>query len=183
MVPEATAGRNDNPQDHIREENCSFEALSLLRVNDHWTSFSQRCASEEGEGPRMRVQPPDRSDKARDLRQRSTESEALLWEHLRNRRFQGRKFRRQRPIGPYFADFCCEDLRLVVEVDGGSHDNEHAAEYDRERDEYMRQCGFTVVRVRDDDVVQHIDEVKMILANTISRIIFDRVVATNTDRQ
>ena len=128
------------------------------------------------------MQPPDRSDKARDLRTRSTKSEGLLWAQLRNRRFQGRKFRRQRPIGPYFADFCCDDLKLVVEIDGGSHDNEHAAEYDAERDEYMRQCGFRVLRVRDDDVIQHIDEVKMILANTISKIIFNRVMANNNDR-
>jgi len=130
----------------------------------------------------MDQQPPDRSDKARDLRSRSTESESLLWEQLRNRRFQNRKFRRQRPIGPYFADFCCEDLRLVVEIDGGSHDNDHAVEYDAERDEYMRQCGFTVLRVRDDDVEQHIDDVKMILANLVSRIIFDRAAATESAR-
>src|SRR5947209_820275 len=112
----------------------------------------------------MYLQDSDRDEKAKELRSRQTETEVILWGQLRNRLFQGRKFRRQRPIGPYFADFCCEDLKLVVEIDGAVHDTEHAQEYDKERDEYMRQCGFTVIRVRADDVENHLDKVKDILA-------------------
>ena len=48
--------------------------------------------------------------------------ERRLWALLRDRRLKGLKFRRQRPIGPFFADFCCLDPKLVVEVDGVSHD-------------------------------------------------------------
>ena len=57
--------------------------------------------------------------RARALRTSSTDAEALLWHHLRDRRLAGYKFRRQRPIGAYFADFACLESALVVELDGG----------------------------------------------------------------
>jgi len=60
-------------------------------------------------------------DRARVLRRNSTPAEVILWRDLRNRRFDGHKFRRQRPIGPFIADFYCAALALVIELDGDSH--------------------------------------------------------------
>jgi very-short-patch-repair endonuclease len=74
-----------------------------------------------------------------------TESEARLWSALRGRRL-GAQFRRQVPLaGRYIADFCAPALRLVVEVDGGSHANKQQA--DRRRDAALAELGYRVVRV------------------------------------
>ena len=61
------------------------------------------------------------TEKARDLRQSSTDAERLLWKHLRAKGLEGLKFRRQEPIGNYIVDFVCFNRGLVVEVDGGQH--------------------------------------------------------------
>ena len=59
--------------------------------------------------------------RARELRRTMTDAEAKLWSRLRDGRLLGTKFRRQVPIGSYIADFCCRNLKLVIEVDGGQH--------------------------------------------------------------
>lgn len=58
---------------------------------------------------------------ARKLRRDTTEAEKLLWKHLRNRNLAGLKFRRQHPVGRYVTDFCCEEEKLIVDLDGGQH--------------------------------------------------------------
>lgn len=76
-------------------------------------------------------------------------SEALLWNELK-RSALGVKFTKQKPIGNYVADFYCKELKLVIEVDGCSHNDKY--EYDVERDAYMRSIGITVLRIEDKDV-------------------------------
>ena len=60
-------------------------------------------------------------DHAREMRGEPTDAERKLWQHLRAGRFDGLKFRRQYPIPPYIADFCCVDKKLVIELDGSQH--------------------------------------------------------------
>jgi len=67
------------------------------------------------------------------------------------------KFRRQHPIGPYLADFCCPEAFLVVEVDGGQHSEQVAA--DQSRTEYLRVRGFKVLRFWNNEVLHHTDAV------------------------
>lgn len=95
--------------------------------------------------------------RARILRGNATEAEALLWSRLRDRRLTGHKFRRQRPIGPYFADFACLEARLVVELDGGQH--VEAAAYDAARTLAMEREGFRVLRFWNNEVLTQIDAV------------------------
>ncbi len=78
-------------------------------------------------------------DQARALRRETTEAEALLWKHIRNRQLAGLKFRRHHPIGRYVADFCCEEEKLVVELDGGQHAVE--ADDDEQRTQYIEKHG------------------------------------------
>lgn len=78
--------------------------------------------------------------RARALRQSLTDAESLLWFRLRNRQFMGLKFRRQRPIGNYIADFACLEIGLVIELDGGQHTEQIA--YDTRREEAMKAQGF-----------------------------------------
>jgi len=69
----------------------------------------------------MRKIPDHQLQLARQFRGQETATEALLWKHLRGKSLAGAKFRRQRPLGRYIADFCCDAARLVVEIDGSIH--------------------------------------------------------------
>ena len=79
---------------------------------------------------------------AKYLRSNQTEAEQRLWYHLRAQRFMGLKFKRQKPIGTYIADFVCIELRLLIEADGG----QHGGDADAERDAWFRAHGYTVLR-------------------------------------
>ncbi|MGE5504423.1 MAG: endonuclease domain-containing protein [Actinomycetota bacterium] len=93
---------------------------------------------------------------ARTLRRNATEAERRLWSRLRDRQLDGHKFRRQQPIGPYFADFCCWEARLVVEVDGGQHaDSRH----DEVRTAWLAERGWQVLRFWNNEVLGNTDGV------------------------
>ena len=69
--------------------------------------------------------PPLSRNRARRLRREETDAEHRLWLHLR-RHQQGVQFRRQHPLGPYIVDFCCVERMLIVELDGGQHEDQRA---------------------------------------------------------
>jgi very-short-patch-repair endonuclease len=101
------------------------------------------------------------------LRKRPTDAEQLLWRHLRMKQMEGLKFRRQQPIDHYIADFVCFENRIIIEVDGG----QHAAEgnKDKERDSYVQQLGFKVLRFWNNEVFQNITGVlEVIRENCLS---------------
>ena len=80
------------------------------------------------------------------LRKRSTSAEADLWEMLKSKKPDRRKFRRQYSIGSYIVDFCCPSEKLVIELDGDSHGEYHKIKDDEIRDKYMESLGFIVLR-------------------------------------
>ncbi len=88
--------------------------------------------------------------RARQLRREQTKAELELWMRLRGSQL-GVKFRRQHPIGPYIADFCCLERQVVIEVDGGQHAERTQA--DMERSKYMEDHGFRVLRFWNDQVL------------------------------
>ena len=90
----------------------------------------------------------------RELRTDGTKSEAFLWQLLKNKQ-TGYRFNRQKPILRYIADFYCHELRLVVEVDGESHNIGGRWEHDRQRDKEMSAIGLRVVRIWDHDVISN----------------------------
>ena len=90
------------------------------------------------------------------MRSVRADAEATLWRQLRAYRFAGHKFKRQQPIGNYIVDFVWFEARLVVEVDGGQH-NESVA--DEARDEWLASQGFVVLRFWNNDVLQNIEGV------------------------
>ncbi|MBY5347395.1 endonuclease domain-containing protein [Rhizobium leguminosarum] len=94
--------------------------------------------------------------RARSLRQTENDAEDKLWNELRDRWLSGNKFVRQLPIGPYFADFACRELRLVIEIDGSQH-----AESRRDgiRDVFMTDNGWSVVRFWNVDVLRALPSV------------------------
>ena len=103
----------------------------------------------------------------RDLRQTSTEAEKILWEQLRNRKLNGLKFRRQHPLDKFVADFYCHEKRLVIELDGAVHDDKEVKEYDKTRTYILNELGITVMRFRNDEVINDMQKVlKMITEHT-----------------
>ena len=97
------------------------------------------------------------NEHARALRRRMTEAEKLMWSKLRGRRFDGIKFKRQKPIAGYIVDFVALDSKLIVEIDGGQHAERAAADAARTR--VLEEAGYHVVRFWNHDVLRNIDGV------------------------
>src|SRR6516225_8322257 len=98
----------------------------------------------------------ERRQFAKALRKTMTEAEQLLWRHLRAHRMSDQKFRRQQPVGPYIVDFVHFGARLVVEADGGQHNDSTG---DARRDAWLRSQGFRVLRFWNNDILQNIEAV------------------------
>ncbi|MGE8396782.1 MAG: endonuclease domain-containing protein [Comamonas sp.] len=96
---------------------------------------------------------------AQTLRQASTEAEQLLWRHLRARQLGGFKFRRQYPLGAYVLDFVCLEKHLVVELDGGQHNEPEQMRHDQIRTSWLQAQGFEVLRFWNHEVLQQNNDV------------------------
>jgi len=91
---------------------------------------------------------------ARVLRKEQTETEVLVWEALRDRRFLGLKFRRQHIIKEYVVDFYCRKHKLAIEIDGKIH--EHQEDYDSNRQAEIESAGVTMIRISNTEVKKDI---------------------------
>jgi very-short-patch-repair endonuclease len=104
--------------------------------------------------------------RARRLRRDGTAVERRLWHKLRNAQIGEASFRRQHPAGPYILDFYCAALQLVIELDGGQH--AQAESRDRQRDEWLKQRGVTMLRFWNSDVTENLAGVLEVIAAKIS---------------
>jgi very-short-patch-repair endonuclease len=95
---------------------------------------------------------PPQIIRARKLRKNATYAERVLWSALKGKQLKGLKFRRQCPLGDYFADFVCLSARLIVELDGVQHEEQAHVRYDRRRTMWLCGRNFRVVRFSNDDV-------------------------------
>ena len=102
---------------------------------------------------------------ARQLRRESTDAERRLWWLLRDRRLVGHKFRRQCPIGSYFADFACIERKIIIELDGGQHVDQCA--YDDRRSAWLEARGWRVMRFWNDDVLLRMDDVLEVIVGAL----------------
>jgi very-short-patch-repair endonuclease len=104
---------------------------------------------------------------ARRLRRDGTDVERRLWQRLRNGQVCDAPFRRQHPAGRYVLDYCSA-LALAVELDGGQH--AAAGMRDRERDQWLRQRGVTVLRFWNSDVIENLDGVLEVIAAKVGEL-------------
>jgi very-short-patch-repair endonuclease len=95
--------------------------------------------------------PPTTTRNARSLRSNLTDAEQLLWQALRQKQLHGNRFRRQHPIGKYIADFACIEQKLVIELDGGQHQEQ--AIYDAQRTAFIETQGWRVLRFWNNEVL------------------------------
>lgn len=93
---------------------------------------------------------------AQSLRKNQTEAERIFWNAVRDKRLQGYKFRRQFPVGPYYADFACLEAMLIVEIDGGQHSENKKDEIRTAR---LEKEGYAVLRFWNNDVLENIEGV------------------------
>ena len=101
---------------------------------------------------------------ASELRKNGTKAEACIWKHiLKAGKLNKYKFRRQRPVLNYIADFMCFELMLIVEVDGLSHIHKEVIEKDKHRQKELEDIGFTVIRFNDEEVLSDIENTKRVL--------------------
>jgi very-short-patch-repair endonuclease len=109
---------------------------------------------------------PATIDYARQLRKKSTPAEKLLWQRLRNRKLEGFKFLRQYPIRVsimnhtefYIADFCCCEMKLIIELDGEIHDRQIECDVLRERE--LHNSNYEIIRFNNSDVLNNMDDVE-----------------------
>jgi very-short-patch-repair endonuclease len=102
--------------------------------------------------PHSNIAPKTRN-RAKKLRTELTKAEAAMWNMLRDFRPRGARFRRETPIGPYIADFAWLSARVIVEVDGDSHETSRGKSHDIQRDQFLRNEGFSILRFDNAQVI------------------------------
>ena len=114
--------------------------------------------------------PSDLFSKAQFLRRNETKAEKLLWEKLRNNQLEGLKFRRQHPVNIYIADFYCHKFKLIIELDGDYHNQEEQKQKDEVRTEVLRLNGLKIIRFKNEEVEQDINQVLTTIKNKIEQL-------------
>lgn len=122
--------------------------------------------------PHSNITPKTR-ERARKLRTELTRAEAKMWDLLRDFRPRGARFRRETPIGPCIADFAWLSKKIVIEVDGDSHETDEGRAHDRVRDAWMKHQGYTVLRFDNADLSDAEDHVFLEIEKAISRYLDD----------
>lgn len=105
---------------------------------------------------------------AKNLRHDMTNAETILWNFLRAKKFNGYKFRRQQPIGKYIVDFVCMNAKLIIEIDGGQHNFDENILADQKRTNFLKNCGYKVIRIWNNDIFENIDGVLEYIENTLA---------------
>ena len=108
--------------------------------------------------------------KRKELRHQMSKAEVVLWTQLKGKKMQGHKFRRQYGVGPYVLDFYCPKLRLAIEIDGDSHFQAGAEEYDRDRQALIEKLGIRFLRFTNLGVYESLNGVLEKVADAVQRI-------------
>src|SRR4030042_3932310 len=101
---------------------------------------------------------------ARTLRKNFTETERFLWKHIRQKQLDGYKFKRQQPIGQYIVDFVNFERNIIIELDGCQHTE---IEKDKERDKFLRDQGFKVLRFWNHEVFENVEGVLEVIKQNL----------------
>ncbi len=140
-----------------------IEALKNTRSNHSPLEGESVSASEPVGGQNLvkatRFYSAEILSNAKALRSNQTDAEGLLWHYLRDKQLGGFKFRRQQPIENYIVDFICFEKKLVIELDGGQHNEESAKKYDQKRTEFLEKNGYKVLRFWNDEIFKNMDGV------------------------
>ncbi|MEK7354481.1 MAG: endonuclease domain-containing protein [Chloroflexota bacterium] len=110
-----------------------------------------------------RIIEPQQIHLAQVLRHQQTPAERILWNKLRGIKLNGNKFRRQHPIGNYIVDFVSLENKLVIEIDGGQHNEVPIIEHDEKRTKWLESKGYRVLRFWNNDILTNIEGVYLLI--------------------
>jgi very-short-patch-repair endonuclease len=116
---------------------------------------------------------PNSFEKARLLRKNTTKHERILWEYLQENKILGVRMKRQHPIGTYIADFYCHTAKLVIEIDGTTHNTADQKLYDEERTFNLRMDGLKVIRFSNTQIEDDLNSV----INEITKHVQERILS------
>jgi very-short-patch-repair endonuclease len=111
---------------------------------------------------------PKLKEHAKELRKNSTFTERFLWKHLKAGQLNGYRFLRQKPLDEFIVDFYCKRLRLIIEIDGVTHDDKQ--NYDKRRENRLKELGFTVLRFDGYYILENITGALDLIMNCIEEI-------------
>jgi len=147
--PWRSAGNHPHPQPLSQGEKGDFSSSPSGRSKDEGAQLCYRGGFEYA----------SLTDRARELRDQQTPTEAAFWELAKNRQINGLKFRRQHQIGDYIVDFYCHELKAVIEFDGAVHDTERLVKHDKKRDAYLKSLGCNVFRFTNKEIFENTEKV------------------------
>jgi very-short-patch-repair endonuclease len=107
-------------------------------------------------------------NKARDLRNKMTRAEIILWSRIRSRQLYGFKFRRQQAVLDYIVDFYCHDMKLIIEVDGEIHSLPDIIESDKHRDKMLKNNGYHIIHFSNHEIETNLNHSLLKLKSIIS---------------
>jgi isoleucyl-tRNA synthetase/very-short-patch-repair endonuclease len=146
-----------NGKDSLLRGEFSTSSPSPLRGEFSPSSPSPLMGEGWGEGEENKI--PNLTNLAKNLRKNQTEAESKLWNSLRNNQLQNFEFRRQHQIGNYIADFICLEKKLIIELDGGQHNEEEGKIKDEKRTAFLTSEGFRVLRFWNNEIFENIEGV------------------------
>lgn len=103
----------------------------------------------------------------KNLRRDQTPWEVKLWYYLRGNRFYGFKFKRQVPLASYIADFCCQEKKLIIELDGGQHAEDAVRKIDLAKEKYLKSKGCKILRFWNNEVSDNIEGVLEVIRRAV----------------
>ncbi len=106
--------------------------------------------------------------RSKELRKQQTPWETKLWKYLRGKRVWNFKFKRQIPLGKFIVDFCCQEKKLIIELDGGHHSKAITKLYDSQRNAFLKSEGYKVLRFWNNDIDKNLDTVLETIAKSLT---------------
>jgi very-short-patch-repair endonuclease len=110
-------------------------------------------------------------EKRRLLRHNQTRAEAMVWEEIRKRKILGQRFLRQFSVNAFVVDFYCPKLKLVIEIDGVTHQTEEEKEYDKQRQSEIELLGIIFLRFKNEEVFEDLESVVQVIKNKVEELI------------
>ncbi len=157
----------DEPQGKFLIEEYLKYQTTLSSASQPTTSPLSPTLSLKGRGSNHKY-PTFAIKNAKNLRLDMTNAETILWNVLRAKKFNGYKFRRQQPIGKYIVDFVCMNAKLIIEIDGGQHNFDENILADQKRTNFLKNCGYKVIRIWNNDIFENLDGVVEYIENTLA---------------
>lgn len=136
------------------ERNLVYKAVELFIETLHPSPLVGEGGCKPDEGFKKLI-----SQRANSLRNQLTTPEEILWYYLRNRRFEGLKFRRQVPIKKYIADFVCFEKKLIIELDGSGHLKDEQMIHDKKREDFLKSQNYKILRFYNNDIFNNLQSV------------------------